>query len=170
MMLRTWLILLGCAVGCADGTGARGTDFSGDPSTQDDGDGDANPDDDGDAIPGDDGAEADASADDGDDGDGTSTEDAGPGGPDGGGGLLDPILEYTTCEPDEINPVVECVTVTCTMDLNPLALVDCMLAQCAPLVEAVNPKCKECITAAVAQDTTGLLENCLKLEAAPTSP
>jgi hypothetical protein len=164
MNLRTWLIVLGCAAGCADGTGARGTDFTGDPSTQDgDEDGDANPSDDGDAVPTDDEAESDAG---GDDDDGAPEGDAGTRGPDGGG-LLDPILEYTTCEPDEINPVVECLTVTCTMTLDPVALVQCMLEQCAPLVEAVNPKCKECITAAVAQDTTGLLQNCLKLEAVP---
>ena len=115
MNLRTWLIVLGCAAGCADGAGSRGTDFTGDPSTEDgDGDGDdgdADGSDDGDAFPTDDGSESDAGG-----GDGTEVpaDDAGTS-PDGGGGLLDPILEYTTCEPDEINPLVECVTVTCTI-------------------------------------------------------
>jgi hypothetical protein len=159
-MLRTYLYLsVLCATACADGAGSRGTDFTGDPASEDDDGSDPQDDGDGDAIPTDDGTEADATAGD------APTADAGTSGPDASmGGLLDPILEYTTCEPGEINPVVNCLTVTCPMNLDPVALVSCMLDQCAPLVEAVNDKCKECITAAVAQDTAGLLQNCLKVE------
>jgi hypothetical protein len=90
---------------------------------------------------------------------GGASKDAGPKGP------LDPILEYTTCKPEEINPIVECITVTCPKAPDPIALVNCELAMCAPLVNKVNPKCKDCVTAAVAQDTAGLLENCLDLKA-----
>jgi hypothetical protein len=161
-MLRTWLCfaLLGAAA-CADGSGSRGMGTLDDPATDPEDDGAPSDGDDGDdtSSPDDDGSEPDATS--GDEAPGDAGLDAEDGGK---GGLLDPILEYTTCEPDEINPVVECITVTCPMNLDPVALVSCMLEQCAPLVEAVNPKCRDCITAAIAQDTAGLLQNCLKID------
>lgn len=165
-MLRTWLasssFLLVFSGACADGGGSRGGDFSGDQDPVEDGEPDDGADDENPGLPDDD--DGSSEPDSGSDGDGDGFEPADAGADGAQPGILDPVLEYTTCEPAEINPVVECLTVTCTMTLDPVALVTCMLDKCAPLVEAVNPKCKECITAAVAQDTAGLLENCLKLE------
>jgi hypothetical protein len=80
---------------------------------------------------------------------------------DGAPDLIDQVTEYLTCKPEEIDPIVDCVLVVCPMAPDPIALAGCLLQMCAPMVEAVNPKCRECVSAAVAQDVAGLLTNCL---------
>ncbi len=73
--------------------------------------------------------------------------------------IIDTVAEFTTCKPEEVNPVIDCFTKTCAGDL--LGLPGCLLDKCAKLIDALNPKCKECVIAGVKQDTTGLLTSCL---------
>lgn len=76
-------------------------------------------------------------------------------------GLVDQAAEYLTCKPEELNPIVDCLTVTCPMQADPVTLVTCLTNDCGKLVEQVSPKCRDCVIAGVAQDTTGLVQNCL---------
>lgn len=76
-------------------------------------------------------------------------------------GLVDQAAEYLTCKPEELNPIVDCLTVTCPMQADPVTLVMCLTNDCGKLVEQVSPKCRDCVIAGVAQDTTGLVQNCL---------
>jgi len=84
----------------------------------------------------------------------------------GDGGASDPIqdilndlAELTTCKPSQLNPVGECINVTCE-NSDRLAAAVCIFEQCGSLIQAVDPKCAECVIAAVSQDTLGLL-NCI---------
>lgn len=84
----------------------------------------------------------------------------------GDGGASDPIedilndlAELTTCKPSQLNPVGECINVTCE-NSDSLAAAVCIFEQCGSLIQAVDPKCAECVIAAVSQDTLGLL-NCI---------
>jgi hypothetical protein len=81
--------------------------------------------------------------------------------------IIDTVAEFTTCKPEEVNPVIDCFTKTCTADL--LALPGCLLDKCAKLIDGLNPKCKECVVAGVKQDTTGLLTSCIDSGATPGS-
>jgi hypothetical protein len=159
MKMRPSLVcMLLLASACANGSGSNGGGApvdDEDPSTETPDGGDSDP------IPGDgDGdGDGDQSLPPGDEDASTPLEpgeDAGPKDPISE--VIDQVAEFTTCKPEEVNPVIECLTMTCAADL--LALPGCLLNECAKLIEAVNPKCRDCVIAAVMQDTTGLLENC----------
>lgn len=77
------------------------------------------------------------------------------------GDILESIAELTTCKPSEINPVMDCLSVTCEGE--PLSSLFCIVTDCLPLIEKVNPKCGDCMMAAISQDTLGLL-NCVDVE------
>lgn len=137
------IALLG--VGCSDGSRDGENDVTGDPIDATDGGSTPPP------------STADAAA------PGTARDAAGPvNGMDGAmPGIVDQVTEYLTCKPDELNPVIDCLTVTCPMQGDPIALATCLADDCVKLVEQVSPKCRDCVVAGIAQDTQGLIEDCL---------
>ncbi len=169
MTTRPWLLcLLVAAFACDSGEGASGGNLdSNDPSTAtpDAGAGDEDDDDDGTDSPADAGRQDEPIV--ADDAAVPSTPaDAGPADPIRD--IIDTVTELTTCKPAQVNPVIDCFTKTCAGDL--LGLPGCLLEKCAPLIDKLDPKCKECVIAGVNQDTTGLLENCLDTDNDPATP
>lgn len=139
------IVLVG--VGCSDGSRDAADGVMGDPIAETDGGNTPAP-----------STNADAAA------PGTSSDAASPpvNGADGAmPGIVDQVTEYLTCKPDELNPVIDCLTVTCPMQGDPIALATCLTEDCTKLVEKVSPKCRDCVVAGIAQDTQGLIEDCL---------
>src|SRR5690349_7791254 len=136
MSTKPWLFcLLFTSFACSSGSGGPvqlphnadpstsapdAGDAGDDPSSSDAGDGDT-------IDTSDDGGEGDASS-----LPPVSGGDAGPADPIGE--VIDQVLDITTCKPEEVRPVVTCLTMTCTQDL--LMLPGCLLNECAKLIEA----------------------------------
>lgn len=86
---------------------------------------------------------------------------AGDAGGDAAPDLLGEVGQFLTCKPEEINPVLDCVTVTCAMESDPLMLLNCLTTDCLKLVEQVDPRCGDCVLAGIAEDIAGLVTNCV---------
>jgi hypothetical protein len=84
------------------------------------------------------------------------------------GEALENIAELTTCKPSQINPMVDCVTMTCE-DPDPLVAAGCMVEMCGPLASAIDSRCGDCLMAAISQDPLGLL-SCVDGEAVLGTP
>lgn len=73
------------------------------------------------------------------------------------GGLGDLL----TCKPEELNPLVECLTVICPMKGDIISQGTCLITDCVKQYEAISEKCRECVTAAIGQDVLAIIQSCV---------
>jgi hypothetical protein len=77
--------------------------------------------------------------------------------PSDGGGIGD----WLTCKPEELNPLVECLTVICPMKADIISQSTCLVTECVKQYEAISEKCRECVTAAIGQDVLAIVQSCV---------